>query len=462
MFQKSNHKLIYLIGLTSLLALIGGCSGNSKVVENWLGADPQLKEMVANNQAQAQEQQETPTSITATHLSPTKTTANSSAATQSEETEPAEKVNLPADFPPEIPVYPEASLLSVEEQTKAEEGKTNWRSPDSRNQIINYYQQQFNAEGWKIVEPFAADTPERNNTIIASKDNLEVTLSLSQPINQAEGDTANTEFTIGYRPVSSLTQLPTKDLSSYPEQKPVTSPLSDPQSGSAAASYFTDLAEVPEQLRQYVEDVAALNILSPHKQEGEVEPNKFAPNEPVTRRDFARWLVDANNKFYANSPGNEIHLAKRSSQPAYQDISENDPDFAAIQGLAEAGLIPSMLTGDESKLLFRPDAPLTREDLLSWKVPLDLRKALSSASIETIKESWGFQDAADINSQGLQALFADFQNGEQANVRRIFGYTTIFQPKKPVTRAEAAASLWYFGFQGDGINAKEVFQAEKE
>ncbi|MBE9171182.1 S-layer homology domain-containing protein [Pleurocapsales cyanobacterium LEGE 06147] len=411
------------------------------------------------NNSQARDRQETPTSIATNDTSQAETSDNSSVTPLPEQ---AEEVNLPSDFPPEIPVYPQATLLSVEEQTKAEQGKTNWRSPDSSSQIVNYYQQQFKAEGWKIVQPFSADAPERNNTIIASKDNLEVTLSLSQPTIEAEGDTENTEFTIGYRPVSSLTQLPTKDLSSYPEQMPSSSPLSDSQSGSTAASYFTDLGEVPEQLRQYVEDVAALGILSPYKKDGEIQPNKFAPNEPVTRRDYARWLVQANNKFYANSPGNEIHLAKKASQPAYQDISENDPDFSAIQGLAEAGLIPSMLTNDGSKLLFRPDAPLTREDLLSWKVPLDLRKALSSASIETIKESWGFQDAADINSQGLQALFADFQNGEQANVRRIFGYTTIFQPKKTVTRAEAAASLWYFGFQGDGINAKEVFQAEKK
>ena len=44
----------------------------------------------------------------------------------------------------------------------------------------------------------------------------------------------------------------------------------------------------------------------------------------------------------------------------------------------------------------------------------------------------------------------------------MFGYTTLFQPKKPVTRAEAAASLWYFGFQGDGITAKEVLESGAE
>ncbi|NEQ70571.1 MAG: S-layer homology domain-containing protein, partial [Symploca sp. SIO2D2] len=43
-----------------------------------------------------------------------------------------------------------------------------------------------------------------------------------------------------------------------------------------------------------------------------------------------------------------------------------------------------------------------------------------------------------------------------ANIRRLLGYTTLFQPKKAVTRAETAAVLWYIGYQGEGISAKEV------
>ena len=66
------------------------------------------------------------------------------------------------------------------------------------------------------------------------------------------------------------------------------------------------------------------------------------------------------------------------------------------------------------------------------------------------------------DSLAVRALYADFQNGDRANVRRMFGYTALFQPLKPVTRAEAAASLWYFGFQGDGITAKEVLKSEAE
>jgi len=83
---------------------------------------------------------------------------------------------------------------------------------------------------------------------------------------------------------------------------------------------------------------------------------------------------------------------------------------------------------------------------------------LPSASIDAVKQTWGFQDVSKIDPKALRAVLADFQNGEFANIRRVFGYTTLFQPKKPVTRAEAAATLWYFGSQGEGLSAKEAQQ----
>lgn len=202
-----------------------------------------------------------------------------------------------------------------------------------------------------------------------------------------------------------------------------------------------------------------MGILTPYTKQANVDLAKFAPNQVITRGEYARWLMAANNRYYADNPGKKIYLANKTSQPAFNDVNPNDPDFAAIQSLAEAGLIPSRLTEDSTNLLFRPDTALTRADFITWKVPLDTRKSLPKASIQAIEESWGFQDAADIDSSATRALYADFQNGDRSNVRRMFGYTTLFQPKKPVTRAEAAASLWYFGFQGDGISAKEVLQS---
>jgi hypothetical protein len=86
---------------------------------------------------------------------------------------------------------------------------------------------------------------------------------------------------------------------------------------------------------------------------------------------------------------------------------------------------------------------------------------LPSANLDAVKQTWGFQDVAKIDPKALRAVLADFQNGEQSNIRRVFGYTTIFQPKKPVTRAEAAAALWYFGTQGEGISAPEALKLKQ-
>jgi hypothetical protein len=78
-----------------------------------------------------------------------------------------------------------------------------------------------------------------------------------------------------------------------------------------------------------------------------------------------------------------------------------------------------------------------------------------------VKQTWGFQDVGKIDPKALRAVLADFQSGEQSNIRRVFGYTTLFQPKKPVTRAEAAAALWYFGTQGDGVSAADALKLKR-
>ncbi|HEY9659228.1 MAG TPA: S-layer homology domain-containing protein, partial [Allocoleopsis sp.] len=154
-------------------------------------------------------------------------------------------------------------------------------------------------------------------------------------------------------------------------------------------------------------------------------------------------------------------LAVASDQPTFQDVPSSDPDFGVIQGLANAGLIPSPLSGDSTVVTFRPNTPLTREEMILWKVPVDLRQALPNATIEAVQQSWGFQDAARIDPKALRAVLADYQNGDLANIRRAFGYTTLFQPKKAATRAEAAAALWFFGLQADGISAKDALQTSQ-
>jgi len=36
-----------------------------------------------------------------------------------------------------------------------------------------------------------------------------------------------------------------------------------------------------------------------------------------------------------------------------------------------------------------------------------------------------------------------------------------FNPKKPVTRAEAATALWYFGTQGEGVSAADALKLKQ-
>lgn len=385
----------------SLLSLLTACSGN-RFLEGRFAPDPNLQ----NNP--------TPT------LSPN---TGSTPVTNS--------------LPSEIPQYPNANLISTDPNNTENQGKTQWSSPDPINQIGDFYQQQFQNNNWQIITPYSST--DGNNTLVASKDGLQATITFT-------GTASETQFTIDYlRQGNPISSTPTPSPTISPNQLP-----------DQASTNFSDLAQISEPLRSHIQDLGSLGVLT--SQNGDL----FSPNTPITRREFARWLVRANNTFYKNEPGKQIRLGATTSQPAFQDVNVTDPDFPYIQGLAEAGIIPSSLTGDTTALLFRPTAALTREILVSWKVPFDLRKGLPTATIDSIKQTWGFQDAAQIDPKVLRSLYADYQNGDQANIRRVFGYTTLFQPKRAVTRSEAASALWYFGYQGDGRTAEEALQANNQ
>jgi hypothetical protein len=239
---------------------------------------------------------------------------------------------------------------------------------------------------------------------------------------------------------------------------------SDAQSTSASRPRPSDLTDVPADLRLYIEDLLALQLFSKAEaQQGKTTDSSvaFAPNQTITRGQYANWLLTANNLFYRDQPGKKIRVASSATTPAFQDVPVSHPYFGAIQGLAEAGLIPSALTGNSTAVNFRPDAPLTRESLILWKVPLDIRTTLPTASVEAVQATWGFQDAASIEPLALRAVLADHQTGDFANVLRAFGYTTLFQPQKAVTQAEAAATLWRFGTQTEGVTAADLLTQEE-
>jgi hypothetical protein len=398
-------------------------------------------------------------------------------------------VQLPADFPKDIPLYSNAKLQEVIPASGSENRvSTRWLSSDPSNFIASFYSSQFKTNNWQVLQQPTDDAggafEVRRNDLL-----LKVFIQPKSVTNATPNQPQTaTELLIDYVPNSTATAQntpttnPNETTNAVPQpgdsqfigpispanlaaQPPSTANNQITATATAESQVFNDLNKIPQEWRQHIQDLAALGVLSLEpkttKSNSNTTTNQFEPSKIVTHREYARWLIAANNAMYASNPAKQIRLASESTQPAFSDVLAKDPDFAAIQGLAEAGLIPSPLSGDSTVVLFRPDAPLTREQLLLWKLPLDTRQALPSANLDAVKQTWGFQDAARIDPKALRAVLADYQNGEQSNIRRVFGYTTLFQPKKPVTRVEAATALWYFGAQGEGVSAAEALKLKR-
>ncbi|XP_050155230.1 uncharacterized protein LOC126629286 isoform X2 [Malus sylvestris] len=174
------------------------------------------------------------------------------------------------------------------------------------------------------------------------------------------------------------------------------------------------------------------------------------PGDLCTRREYARWLVSASSALSRNSISKVYPsmYIENVTELAFDDITPEDPDFPSIQGLAEAGLISSKLSRkdmrssmdeDESPFYFSPESPLSRQDLVSWKMALE-KRYLPKADKEVLYRISGFIDADKIHPDACPALVADL-SGEQGIIALAFGYTRLFQPDKPVTKAQAAIAL---------------------
>jgi S-layer homology domain len=355
---------------------------------------------------------------------------------------------LPNGFPSEIPLYPKATLQTVDPTSNNQGMTTRWRSSDRSDRVLQFYRNALKEPNWRLEQ---RPTDDLNGTFTAVQNNLYVTIAVQPQSSQspaassATSADSGTVIQIQYDRRQALSDIPSTP--STPVSRPTGSPQALGNHTQASASTF--------ELEPYLQDLAQLNVIP-------TTGAAFKPNQPVKRRDFIRWLITANNQIHANSDAAKIRVNADGAQPIFKDVPATDPDFAFIQAAAEAGLIPSALTGDPSAVLFRPNTPLTRETLLLWKVPLDIRRGMSPASIAAVQETWGFQDTARIDPKALRAVLTDYQNGDMSNIRRVFRFTTVLQPKRSVTRAEAAVALWYFGYQGDGQSAQEALQLQRQ
>ncbi|KAF8053470.1 hypothetical protein N665_1411s0004 [Sinapis alba] len=186
---------------------------------------------------------------------------------------------------------------------------------------------------------------------------------------------------------------------------------------------------------------AALQVLK-------VIETDILPSDLCTRREYARWLVSASSALSRNTTS-KVYPAmyiENVTELAFDDITPEDPDFSSIQGLAEAGLITSKLSNRdllndvEGTFLFSPESLLSRQDLISWKMALEKRQ-LPEADKKMLYELSGFIDIDKINPDAWPAVIADLSTGEQGIAALAFGCTRLFQPHKPVTKAQAAIAL---------------------
>ena len=387
-----------LVCCLTISIAISGCSGG-KSLQNSLAPDPKLKDTAV---------------ISTKPVDPPPKSANS----------------LPADFP----LYSQAKFQSTAATTDSGT-VTTWTTPDSIELVYKFYQQELPSKQWEIITQ-----PSDSNPTLEAKQ-AQTTIAISPQTSTDQQQPGLTTYTISLLPV---TTAPTPNSSSDPSR---TTPLPTLNASNPKPS-----SSVPAATADYLTDLTKIGVLS---------SKDTATNRVVTRHEYARWLVAAHNKITGTKPTQQIKLATTDTKPIFPDVPSTNPDFPSIQGLAEAGLIPSPLSGDATSVLFRPDTPLTREQLILWKIPLDTRQPLPAASLDAVKQTWGFQDAGKVDPKALRAVLADFQNGEQSNIRRVFGYTTLFQPKKTVTLGEVAIAIWYFGANSEGLSAHDAIGADK-
>lgn len=224
--------------------------------------------------------------------------------------------------------------------------------------------------------------------------------------------------------------------------------VASPAASGGTPVAYTDVDGVFGQ--KYITDLAALGVFG-------TPSGTFNPTGTITRGDFVKWLVVANNAIYANSPGKQIALSS-APKSSYPDVATSHPDFQYIQGMYDAGFA----VGFPDKT-FKPDALLTHEQMIAIKESLD-RGGVQAYYIQNWDSTLpNWKDKQQINKifrggvaedSGLDRVAVINWNHPQLvidNVPRTFGAISMFRPQEPVSRAQAAIVLWKIGPHTDKV-----------
>jgi hypothetical protein len=248
---------------------------------------------------------------------------------------------------------------------------------------------------------------------------------------------------------------------------PATTPTTTPSATAPAAPAtigFDDIQGVFGE--KEITQLSQLGVFEPAS-------GKFNPQQTITRAEFVRLLVRANNAIWFDQSDKMVRPAEGGAA-TFPDVPTSHPDFRYIQGMINAGFA----VGFDEKA-FKPDEPLTREQMVAIKIGVDKgglediilkpaekimntasmdEKALKSNTLASHVPDW--TDRNQISKQFIPAfnsqayLFHGGGAGMQwfahakdpfQNVNRAFGAIKALRPQAPVTRAEAAAAVSLVG-----------------
>ncbi|KAJ8510792.1 hypothetical protein OPV22_001226 [Ensete ventricosum] len=286
-----------------------------------------------------------------------------------------------------------------------------------------------------MFQPDSISSPDKHN-LSETGSSVSHFVSISAEPNLKEPDTEKFDGQIDRSPLSEP-QLLNKALSH--------SGIPAPCHISATQQLSPGKVLVPALVDQVQgQALAALQVLK-------VIEADVQPGDICTRREYARWLVTASSNL-SRKTVSKIYPAmyiENVTELAFDDVTSEDPDFPCIQGLAEAGLISSKLSrtdlghivsDQQDYILFSPESPVSRQDLISWKMATE-RRQLPEVDINGIYQCCGYIDVHKINPDAWPALVADLSSGGQSITALAFGCTRLFQPDKPITKAQAAIAL---------------------
>jgi hypothetical protein len=270
------------------------------------------------------------------------------------------------------------------------------------------------------------------------------TLYPQKPVTRAEAVLCLSEFGGEIPDASAAKAVGSLQASTPPSQTGQAGSTGAPAATGQTVS-FTDISAIAAE--QAIRDMGALGVFGS-------ATGAFKPNEPITRAEFVRWLVTANNVYYRDTPAQQIRLAE-SGAATFVDVPPTHPNFKYIQGMANAGYVIGV-----DATHFAPDQALTREQMISVKVARDEGgTAVKPLSDYEIAHAIGLQysDRAKINKIYTGYVHEDDSARASHNTARVWGAITVFSPQMPVTRSEAVLCLSVFGGEiPDASAAKAV------